>query len=142
MGECCGSTAPKQRWRCQCSRCCPPERGPAVKLSRRRNQQKRPQALRAPASPPSKTPTLQSIVNMPSGAASAHTDGGAMTASLDLGEEDDEEPFHEFNQHRMQQCGVGEPSEPPQRVQPCLQKEAQPCPPRGLSPEWQTIRWL
>ena len=42
----------------------------------------------------------------------AHTDGGAVTASLDLGEEDDEKPFHEFNWHRMQQCGVGEPSEP------------------------------
>ena len=57
-----------------------------------------------------------------------------MTASLDLGEDDDEEPFHEFNQCGMQQCGAGEPSEPPRRVQPCSQK--------GLSPEWQTIRWL
>ena len=64
-------------------------------------------------------------------------DGGVMTASLDLGEEDDDEPFHEFNQHRMQQCGAGgEPSEPSQRVQPCsLMWE-------DLSPEWQTMRWL
>ena len=65
-----------------------------------------------------------------------------MTTSLDLEEEDDEEPFYEFNQCRMQQCGVGEPSEPPQRVQLHPQKGVQPCPPRGLSPEWQTIRWL
>ena len=51
---------------------------------------------------------------MLSGATSACADGGAMTASLDLGEEDDNEPFHEFNRHRMQQCGAeGEPSETP-----------------------------
>ena len=102
--------------------------GPMVKPSRRRNWQKRPQALWAPASPASKTPTLQSVINMPSAATSAHAGGGVMTASLDLGEEDDGEPFHEFNQCRMQQCGVGEPYEPPQRVQPCLWK--------GLSQEW------
>ena len=116
--------------------------GPAVKLSRRKNQQKRPQAPWAPASPASKTPTLRSIINMPSGATLAHADGGVMTASLDLGEEDDEEPFHEFNRHRMQQCGAGELSEPPQRVQQHPQKEAQPHSQRGLGPEWQTIRWL
>ena len=69
---------------------------PAAKLSRRRNQRKRPQALWAPASA-SKTPTLWSVVNVPSGAALARVDGGAVTASLDLGEEDDTEPFHEFN---------------------------------------------
>ena len=86
---------------------------PAVKLSGRRDWQKKHQALRTPASPASKTPTLQSIINMPSGATSAHADGGAMTASLDLGKEDDEKLFHEFNRYRMQQCGVGEPSEPP-----------------------------
>ena len=79
---------------------------------------------------------------MPSGAASTHADGGATTTSLDLGEEDDEEPFHEFNQCRMQQCGVWEPSGPLQRVQPHPQKGAQPCLQGGLSPEWQTIRWL
>ena len=108
--------------------------GPVVKLSGRRNQQERPQALWAPASLASKTPTLWSVINMPSGATSAHAGSGAMTTSLDLGEEDNREPFHEFNRCRMQQCWVGEPSEPPRRVQPCLQK--------GLSPEWQTIRWL
>ena len=73
---------------------------------------------------------------MPSGAALVCTDGGVMTASLDLGEEDDDEPFHEFNWHRMQQCGVGEPSEPLQRVQPCSLTW------KDLSPEQQTIRWL
>ena len=116
--------------------------GPAVKPSGRRNQQKRPQVPWAPASPASKTPMLQSVINVPSGAALAQADGAAMTASLDLGEEDGKEPFHEFNQHRMQQCGVGEPSEPPQRVQPHLQKGAQQYLLRGLSPKWQTIRWL
>ena len=105
-----------------------------TKPSGRRNWQKRPQALQTPASPVSKTPTLWSVINMPSGATSAYTGVGVMTASLDLREEDDEEPFHEFNQHRMQQCWVREPSEHPQRVQLCSQK--------GLSPEWQTIRWL
>ena len=79
---------------------------------------------------------------MPSGAALACAGSGAMAASLDLGEEDDEETFHEFNWHRMQQCEAGEPSEPPQRVQPCLQKGVQLCSWKGLSPEWQTIRWL
>ena len=111
--------------------------GPAAKPSGRRNRQKRPQAPQASASPASKTPTLQSVVNMPSGATLARADGGTMTASLDLGEDDDDELFHEFNWCRMQQCGAGgEPSEPPRRVQPCslMQKD--------LSPEWQTIRWL
>ena len=65
----------------------------------------------APAFPASKTPTLWSIVNVPSGAASAHAGSGAMTVLIDLGEKEDEEPFHEFNQLRMQQCGVGKPSE-------------------------------
>ena len=97
--------------------------GPVVKLSGRGNWKKRLQAPQAPASPASKTPTLQSIVNVPSGAASARADGGAMTTSLDL-EEDDEEPFHEFNWHRMQQCEVGEPSGPPLRAQLCLWKGA------------------
>ena len=88
--------------------------GPAAELSGRRNQQKRPQAPWASASPASKTPTLWSVMNVPSGATSAHADSGAMIASPDLGEGDDNEPFHEFNQHRMQQCGAGgEPSEPP-----------------------------
>ena len=102
--------------------------GPAAKPSGRSNWQKRPQALWAPASPASKTPKLQSVVNVPSGTTSAHTDSGAVTASLDLGEEDNDELFHEFNWHRMQQCGAaGEPSEPPRRVQPCLlmQEDAQ-----------------
>ena len=107
--------------------------GPVAKLFGRRKWQKRPQTPWAPASPASKTPTFCSVINMPSVAASAHTGSGAMTASLDLGEDDDEEPLHEFNQRRMQQCGAGEPSEL-QRVQPCSRK--------GLSPEWQTIRWL
>ena len=37
---------------------------------------------------------------------------------------------------------VGEPSEPPRRVQPHPRKGAQQYPLRGLIPEWQTIRWL
>ena len=116
--------------------------GSVVKLSGRRNWQKRPQVLQAPASPASKTPTLWSVVNMPSGTTSAQADGGAMTASLDLGEEEGKELFHEFNQHTMQQCGLGKPSKPPQSVQPCPQKGAEQYSLRGLSPEWQTIRWL
>ena len=87
--------------------------GTVVKPSRRKNQQKRPQALWAPASPVSKTPTLWSVINVPSEATLTHAGGGAMTASLDLWEEDDKELFHEFNQCRMQQCGTGVPSEPP-----------------------------
>ena len=58
--------------------------GPVVKLSGRRNQQKRPEGPQAPASPAPKTPTLWSIINVSSGATSAHADGGVMTASLDL----------------------------------------------------------
>ena len=108
-----GTLPPEHHWRLQCGHHCPPEGGPAAKPSGRRNQQKRPQAPRASASPASKTSTLWSVMNVPSGAALAHADGGAMTAFLDLGEEDDDEPFHEFNEHRMEQCGVGgEPSEP------------------------------
>ena len=111
--------------------------GPAVKPSGRRNQQKRPQALQTPASPATRSPTLWSVMNMPSGAALARADGGAVTTSLDLGEDDDDELFHKFNQHRMQQCGAGgEPSEPPQRVQPHSLKW------EDLSPERQTISWL
>ena len=87
--------------------------GPVAKPSGRGNWQKRPQAPQAPASPTSRTPTLWSVVNVLLGATSACADSGVVTASLDLGEEDDDEPFHEFNQHRMQQCGAGgEPSEP------------------------------
>ena len=107
---------------------------PVAKLSRRRNWQKRPQAPQTLASPASKTPTLLSVINMPSGATSARTGSGVVTASLDLGEEDNEETFHEFNWHRMQQCCMREPSEPLQRVQLHLWK--------GLSPEQQTIRSL
>ena len=59
----------EHHWRHQRGCCWPPERGPAVKPSRRRNWQKRPQAPWAPAFPASKTPTLWSVVNMPSGVA-------------------------------------------------------------------------
>ena len=53
-------------------------------------------------------------MNVPSGDSSACIDSGVVTASLDLGEEDGAEPFHEFNRCRMQQCGAGgEPSECP-----------------------------
>ena len=100
--------------------------GQVAKASGRRNQQNRPQAPQAPASPASKTPTLWSVVNMPSGAASTHAGGEAMTASPDLGEEDDDEPFHEFNWHRMQQCGVGEPSEPSAKSPAMLMERPEP----------------
>ena len=130
----CGSTAPQHHWRHQHGCCCPPERGPSSEAIWKKEPAEETPSAMGTSIPASKTPMLQSVINVPSGAALAQADGGAMTASLDLGEEDGEEPFHEFNQHRMQQCGVGEPSEPPQRVQPHLQ--------RGLSPKWQTIRWL
>ena len=96
------STAPKHCWRLQCGHHCPPERGPSSKAVQERELAEETQASWAPASPASKTRTLWSVMNVPSGATSAHADGGAMTTSLDLGEEDDDEPFHEFNWHRMQ----------------------------------------
>ena len=106
-----GALPPKHHWRCQHSHCCPPERGPSSEAVWEKEPAKETPSTVAPASPASKTPTLWSIVNVPSGAASAHAGSGAMTVLIDLGEKDDEEPFHEFNQLRMQQCGVGKPSE-------------------------------
>ena len=72
--------------------------------------QKKEPAEETPSTMGTSIPCLQDIntlvsCNLPSGATLAHAGVGVMAASLDLGEEDEEEPFHEFNWHRMQQCG-------------------------------------
>ena len=131
-----GALPPKHHWRLQHGHCHSPERGPSSKATwEEKLAEETPSTMGTSISCLQDTNTLVSHECAIRGHL-GHTDSRVVTTSLDLGE-DDAEPFHEFNQHRMQQCRVGgEPSEPPQRVQPhSLTQE-------DLSPEWQTIRWL
>ena len=75
-----------------------------------------------PAAAAQRTPTIQSVVNVPPWTVSSHSMGGVQATSLDYKEDSNgESPFHEINRRIMMRSSL---------VRTCL------------DPMWQTMKWL
>ena len=84
-------------------------------------------------------PTLQFTVNMPPRAASSHLVEGAMAASWDHHDDEEEDgPFHQFHACRAQLASPGKEAEGllHQMVHSSPTKDGQ------IDPLWRTTKWL
>ena len=97
----------------------------------------KPQAMQS--SPAPRTLAIRSIVNVPPRAASSHLAEEVPAMSLDnCKEEDEDESFHQFHCHRVQQSSMHkEITTPPHQVM-C----ASPTKSNWIDLMWQTMRWL
>ena len=82
------------------------KQGPAWPTGKAKSQTM--SSYKVPKIPAPRTPTIQSVVNMPLRATSSHSAEGVVATSLDYCREEDEEDmsFHQFHHHQVQQSST------------------------------------